>query len=130
MIDVGGPVRLVLTAITIANTVDTGAGVLVVVSPGRIFEGSGTVIALAAGTLIDGPSGKLPKGAGVVVVIPPGTLLEGSSTVIDVAGGSVWRQTPPIGPDAMDWLNSVLLNTKIIKFTIISFNDLSVIYYV
>ena len=43
---------------------------------------------------------------------------------------NVWRQTPPIGPDAMDWLNPVLLNTKIIKFTIISFNDYSVIYYV
>ncbi len=39
----------------------------------------------------------------------------------------VWRQTPPIGPDAMDWLNPVLLNTKIIKFTIISFNEYFVI---
>jgi hypothetical protein len=42
----------------------------------------------------------------------------------------VWRQTPPIGPDEMDWLNPVLLNTKIMNLTIIIFNEYFVIYYV
>ncbi len=39
----------------------------------------------------------------------------------------VWRQTPPIGPGAMDWLIPVFLNTKSIKFIIINFTDYCVI---
>ncbi len=53
MIDVDGAGRLVLTAITITAKFAKGAGVLVVVTLGKLLDGSGTVIDVdGAGRLV------------------------------------------------------------------------------
>ena len=78
-----------MTPISFGDTFDTCAGVLVLVTRARVFEGSGPVMGVdSAATLFltaTAIAATFPHGAGVLVLVPLGIKVEGSGTVIVVA---------------------------------------------
>ena len=93
-----------MAAISIGPKFAKGAGVWVFVSPGIIFEGSGTVIAadgvvtlvfraiavaVTYVTVIDVAAGTLIDGSGSVIEVAAGTVVDGASGILDAGAGSV-----------------------------------------